>query len=171
MDFRKQENTVFTIKSFKVLKNKKFAYFLFPLVLLLWVFIMYKVFFNSSSDGKFVLDNDISANQRISKKQSIQNYNLKFQNTNPFAMVSKSIEKNEILNSSKTYKPRKIQMEYLGYTKKGRSKLANILYRSKYYIVKERDSIGKYLLIEIQEDSVLVKSKSGSINTIKKKQL
>ncbi len=154
-----------------MLRNKKFTYLLFPLVLLLWVIIMYKIFFNSPSDSSPARTNEIKSNQLISKKQINQNYNLKFQNRDPFAIILKTIKKKEVKNMSKVKRSRKIEMKYLGYTKRGNSVLANILFNSNYYILKERDSVGKYLLIEIQEDSILIKSESGVINAIKKEKI
>ena len=108
----------------------------------------------------------------LKKKNPKSNkYTLEFKNTNPFNIRTQTIVKKDKNKMTKARKGRKIEMEYLGYTKRGTAILANILYDKNYYIVSERDSIGKFVLMTIQMDSVQIKSINGDMITVKKRNI
>jgi hypothetical protein len=142
------------------------------LVLILWVIIVYKVSFNASPDNNSGYNKDVIKNQSTMAQQTERNYSPILQNTNPFALESKHSENKLKENTfKKAKKETRMQIEYIGYTRKGRSVLANILFNSNYYILKENDTLGGYLLMEILKDSIIIKSKSGDLSSLKKKNI
>ncbi len=153
-------------------QNKKFTYFLLPMVLFLWMIILYRVFFNNvpNENSSSNQDEDIVLQKQI--QQPARKYKPTFQNTNPFA-IETGISKERLTKKTipKARKKPYTGLEYLGYTENGNSKLANILFNSRYYILNTNDSLGDYILLEIQNDSIVFKSSSDDFFSIKKKNL
>jgi len=139
--------------------------------MLLWIFIMYKIFFNKPSKTSTKSNLIIENNSNKKKKNNNNQYTLELKNKNPFNIKQQINSKKENNKATKVIEQQETGFEYLGYIKKRTSTFANILFENKYYIVCEYDTLDRFVLISIKMDSVLVKSIHGDILTVKKRKI
>lgn len=141
----------------QVIKNKKFTKSLIALVIILWVVIMVKLFIvTSEKPGKishFVKEPETN---NVSRKPDTLK-ELKILKEDPFGMKKKkrtSIPKQKLPGEINI----PTDIKYLGYMQSGTrgEKMANINYRNQFKVKSENDTIEKYRLIRVFEDSILI---------------
>jgi hypothetical protein len=123
-------------------------------VVAIWVFILAKLFWPSQAKSEGLMIPVQKKNQV--KALQTDTYELKLLNKNPFNI--KYTQSEAVRSSIKKPIHLRIPVSYVGYLSKPDKSAyyANVLYQQRFFILKEKDSIGDYRIERIYKDSLLI---------------
>jgi len=149
------------------MKNKKLQYLLLSLTILIWGFILYKVFFRK--EDEIVGNMKINSTHVINSEQETKPVALLLNYTDPFLKTNdRPSDKNRAKITNQTPISNQISWPRIEYTGMVQNKItnkvrANIAINGTNYIMQEDEEIAEITLVKIHADSIIL-----SKNKIKK---
>lgn len=141
----------------QALKNKKFTKILVGLVTVLWVVIMVKILFVAADKPSNIRNMNVTSEIDKDYRNVDTNRKLNIINKDPFGMQRR---KRATVKSKRPINKNIPQpdIKYLGYLQTGTKgkKMANINYQNQFIIKGENDTLEKFRLVKVFEDSILL---------------